>query len=261
MMNFPRVSIITPSYNQGNFLEETIRSVVDQDYPNLEYIVIDGGSTDNSIEIIKKYQNRIAFWISEPDNGQSHAFNKGLQKATGELIGWINSDDVYYPGSIVQASQFFLKNPDTDVVFSDYTFIDHKSRVIRTRKEIPYDYKTYLWTKGCYHANCAGFFRRTCFEKFGGLREDLGFGMDYELYLRFGKNNCKFSHTNQIWGGYRLHSMSKTVLSSDSQIRDNDFVFSLYAGDNNNSNLLRSTLTSFYRGRRLLKKLIAGCYF
>lgn len=109
-MIFPRISIVTPSLNQGQYLEQTILSVIGQNYPNLEYIIIDGGSTDNSIEIIKKYDREIKYWISEPDKGQSCAINKGFQIATGEILAWLNSDDIYMPGILNSVFKFFLTN-------------------------------------------------------------------------------------------------------------------------------------------------------
>jgi glycosyltransferase involved in cell wall biosynthesis len=125
---YPKLSIITPSYNQAAFLEQTIRSVLDQHYPNLEYFVVDGVSTDGSQEIIKKYEKELAWWVSEPDHGQAEAINKGFGRATGEYIAWINSDDLYLPGSFMKATTVFLKNPDMGMVFGDVLAIDSQGR-------------------------------------------------------------------------------------------------------------------------------------
>jgi glycosyltransferase involved in cell wall biosynthesis len=111
----PKISIVTPSFNQGRFIEKTILSVIEQDYPNLEYIIIDGGSTDESVEIIKKYEKHLAYWVSEPDRGQSHAINKGFERATGEIFGWLNSDDWYHPGALKALAEAFAANPEAGV--------------------------------------------------------------------------------------------------------------------------------------------------
>ena len=134
MSDLPRISVITPSYNQGIFLEATIRSVLDQGYPDLEYIIVDGASTDNSVEIIKKYENKLAWWVSEPDRGQAEAINKGFARATGEIIGWLNSDDIYLPGAIKQVVAGFHKAPEAGIVFGDVLAIDAKGHSINTMR-------------------------------------------------------------------------------------------------------------------------------
>ena len=119
-----KISIVTPSFNQGQFLESTILSVLDQDYPDLEYIIIDGGSTDNSLEVIRKYTDRISYWVSEPDEGQSHAINKGWSMATGDIIAWINADDVYCPGAFSLVAKAFENNPDAVMVIGSGSSYD-----------------------------------------------------------------------------------------------------------------------------------------
>jgi len=126
----PTISVVTPSFNQGRFLEATMRSVLEQSYPKIEYIVVDGGSTDGSQEIIKQYANRLAWWVSEPDNGQTDAINKGFSRATGEIFAWLNSDDTYEPGAMAGAVAFLQKNPEVGMVYGDTNFIDAEGRVI-----------------------------------------------------------------------------------------------------------------------------------
>lgn len=215
MTSLPKISVITPSYNQGQFLEKTIRSVLNQNYPNLEYIIIDGGSTDNSVEVIKKYEKDIAYWVSEKDEGQSHALNKGLKLSTGEIIGWINSDDIYIDDCLFQVTNYFDLHPSIDIVFSDYYYIDENGKVLRRRKEIPFNYQVYLWTGNCYHANCAGFFRRKVFDHIGEFDESLHYGMDYEFYLRCSEGGLAIGHHRGYWGAYRLHPESKTISKQD----------------------------------------------
>src|SRR5512138_1788368 len=126
----PLVSIITPSFNQAAFLETTIRSVLDQDYPSLEYFIVDGGSKDGSLEIIQRYAHRLAGWVSEPDRGQTDAINKGFGMAHGEILAWLNSDDVYQPGAVAEAATFLQQNPEVGLVYGDATYIDENGRTI-----------------------------------------------------------------------------------------------------------------------------------
>ncbi|GAG62509.1 unnamed protein product [marine sediment metagenome] len=129
-LSWPRISVITPSYNQGRFLEKTILSVLNQNYPNLEYIIIDGGSTDESINIIKKYENYIDYWVSEKDRGQADALNKGFKKATGDIIGWQNSDDIYLPSVFLKIAELFKQNPKIDIIYGNRFDIDEDNNII-----------------------------------------------------------------------------------------------------------------------------------
>ncbi|OGU35640.1 MAG: hypothetical protein A2068_13840 [Ignavibacteria bacterium GWB2_35_6b] len=254
-----KYSIITPSYNQAEFLERTILSILNQNYGNLELIIIDGGSSDGSVDIIKKYHDKIAYWVSETDRGQSHAFNKGLEIATGDIIGWLNSDDVYYAGTIIQSAEIFESKHDADIIFANYDFIDENDNLIKHRKEILFNYNIYLWTKDCYHANCAGFYRKRCFDIAGGLSENLHYSMDYELYLRFSKHGFKFHQVHNLWGAYRMHSLSKSVASFHNMPIEAQKVFKEY--ENGTTHLENIFLPPFYRSYRITKKLLTGCYF
>jgi len=228
MTSYPKITVITPSYNQGQFLEQTILSVLNQGYPNLEYIVIDGGSTDGSVDILRHYERYLSFWVSEKDKGQSHAFNKGLLKSTGEIIGWLNSDDIYLDRCLFQAAEYFRHHPETDIVFSDYWFIDEQGRFLKKRKEIPFQFGVYIWTSNCYHANCAGFFRKRVFNTIGGLKEELHYGMDYEFYLRAARAGFVFDHQRGCWGAYRLHKSSKSVSHYVDQLHECKTIFEQY---------------------------------
>lgn len=175
----PRISIITPSFNQGKYIEETILSVLNQNYPNLEYIIIDGGSTDETVDIIKKYQDRISYWVSEKDNGQTHAVNKGLNQATGEIIGWINSDDTYVEGSFIKVARAFRNNTDAILVHGERIMIDSNSRVSGWTSNKPFNPVV-----SNFNVCSETAFWRSSMTKGVRLKEDLKFAMDLEFFCR-----------------------------------------------------------------------------
>ena len=187
---WPRISIITPAYNHGAFIEETIRSVVLQGYPNLEYIVIDGGSSDNSIEILEKYAPWIHYWVSEPDRGQSHAINKGMAKATGEICCWLNSDDVLTPGALKSVGAYFAKHPDCCWLAGSGTLAfapSGKTRILRSGI-VSFDALLEYWKyglEGHFAFQTSTFWKRSLWERVNGLDEDLHLAMDYHLWLKF----------------------------------------------------------------------------
>jgi glycosyltransferase involved in cell wall biosynthesis len=208
---YPKISIVTPSYNQAQFLERTILSVLNQNYPNLEYIIIDGGSTDGSVEIIKKYEKYLSYWVSEKDRGQSHALNKGFEKATGELVGWQNSDDIYLPGAFVKVIEVFKNKPDYDIYFGNIYFIDEFDCIIRDLRFVKFSPFSLIY-EGTVLANQASFFLKNIIKSFK-LNENLKFTMDYEFYFKI--KDSKFIFTHNFLGAFRLHSSAKTSLISD----------------------------------------------
>jgi glycosyltransferase involved in cell wall biosynthesis len=205
---FPKVTIVTPSYNQAEFLERTILSVINQDYPNIEYIIIDGGSTDNSVDIIKKYEHKITKWVSEPDSGQSNAINKGFKMSTGQIFNWLNSDDVLYPGAIAIAVDYLKRNPNVHMVYGDRVIIDRFDRVLSTNEGPSFN----RWALQQYMKipQETTFFTREIWEKVGGLQEQLHFTMDADLWFRFLKFT-DFIHIPFFLGAYREHELSKSV--------------------------------------------------
>jgi len=207
---FPLVSIITPSYNQGRFLEDTILSVKNQDYPNLEHIVIDGGSTDNSLEILKRYQGTYNLcWISEADNGQSEAINKGFRMAKGEIIGWLNSDDVYFDRNVIFCIvNYFNKLPFTDILYGNGCVINSLNNIIRIRQTIWFSYNRLLRTN--YITQPSTFFRRNVIQKHL-LDENIDLPMDYEFWLKIGQDGYKFKHINKILSSDRAHFVAKSL--------------------------------------------------
>ena len=185
---WPRISVVTPSFNQGQFIEETIRSVLLQGYPNLEYLIIDGGSTDGSVEIIKRYEPWLTYWVSEPDRGQSHAINKGWQRARGEILAWLNSDDTYNPDALRCAAETLRDNPAVGMVYSDMNYIDASSKVIYRLRSKPYEFHKLLLDN--YVTQSTVFVRRKVLDGVGLLNETLHLIMDQELWLRIGRRNA-----------------------------------------------------------------------
>jgi glycosyltransferase involved in cell wall biosynthesis len=181
--------------------------VLKQGYPNLEYIIIDGGSTDGSVDIIKKYQERLAYWISEPDRGQAHAINKGLRMATGEWVAWQNSDDIFYPGVFESLAREAAKAPHADLIIGNMNLIDKEDRVLRDIKYVRPTYRSLL-AEGMVLTNQAAFWRRRVHGEIGFF-ETLDCGFDYEWFLRLLAGRGA-AHVNAAWGGLRLHEDTKT---------------------------------------------------
>lgn len=213
MNNPPLVSIITPSYNQAHFLEETIRSVLAQDYPNLEYIIVDGGSTDGTVEIIRRYTDRLAWWVSEPDQGQTEALNKGFTHANGEIFAWLNSDDTYLPGAVSEAVEFLTANPQTAMVYGDANLIDDKGSVIGRFPARQTDLHQML--RGSVHIpQQTTFFWARLWKQVGPLDPSFFFAMDYDLWIRLAKLG-PLIYQPRLWANFRLHSTGKSIARDD----------------------------------------------
>jgi glycosyltransferase involved in cell wall biosynthesis len=181
---WPRISLVTPSYNQGRFIEATLRSVLLQGYPNLEYIVMDGGSTDESLAVIQRYAAHLAYWTSRPDRGQSHALNQGFARASGEVLGWLNSDDVLLPGALFRVGAAFAAQPETLLVHGRAENIDAAGNRLHYHPyAAPYD-RRWLLEQCNLIPQPAAFFRREFLAQAGGLNEDLHYTMDWDLWLR-----------------------------------------------------------------------------
>ncbi len=200
------VSIITPSFNQSAYLEQTISSVLGQDYPSIEYIVIDGASVDGSVGIIKKYSSRLAYWISEKDSGQADAINKGLMRAKGEIVAWLNSDDYYMPGAIKSAMAAFESNPQAMMVYGNMLAVDQNGQTINQLRYRQLTLEDLL----CFQivGQPAVFMRRTAFEKAGGLDLSFHFMLDHQLWLKIAVQGS-IIHVNQMWSAARYHPMAK----------------------------------------------------
>ena len=200
------VSIITPSYNQAPYLEQTIQSVLKQDYPHIEYIVVDGGSTDSSIEVIKKYADRLAYWISERDSGQAEAINKGFARANGEIVAWLNSDDYYMLNTISVAVRCFEQNPDVVMVYGDMLAVDGDGQTINVLKYKQLSLEDLL----CFQiiGQPSVFFRRSALEKIGLLEPSFHFMLDHHLWIRLAQQG-RILHIPQVWSAARYHPQAK----------------------------------------------------
>jgi len=209
----PKVSIVTPSYNQAHFLEKTIQSVLSQDYPNLEYIIVDGGSTDGSVEIIRRYADRLAWWVSERDKGQTDALNKGFGRAAGDILAWINSDDTYNPGAIREAVEYLLAHPEAGMVYGDADLIDADGVVLGRFPASQTDYRRLR--QGYVHIpQQSSFFRGELWRKVGPLDPSFYFAMDYDLWVRLARQ-APLHYIPRLWANFRLHSSGKSVASDD----------------------------------------------
>ena len=180
--NLPTISIVTPSFNQARFLERTIRSVLDQEYPRLEYIVMDGGSTDGSLEIIERHADRLAYWTSGPDGGQAAAINTGWRRATGEVVAWLNSDDFYLPGSLLEIGEAFAAHREASLIYGLTRRVDADGKPMGTVGSA-YSWRTMLFSHQVIPQPSA-FFRRSAVDAVGLLDESLHYSMDYDFFLR-----------------------------------------------------------------------------
>ncbi len=218
-MNFPKISVVIPSYNQGHFLEETILSVINQKYPNLELIIVDGGSKDNSKEVIKKYEYHLTWWVSEKDKGQSDAINKGFARVTGDIVTWLCSDDLFTEGTLKRVAEIFSGLPaDYGVVYGGTTLFGENFNSTQS-----YDYDNSgieRYISGQAFPQPSSFIKREHLVEAGAwVREDLHLGMDYDLFARLGCV-CKFHSIKEIFSLYRLHNASKTVSQHSRLIED-----------------------------------------
>jgi len=236
---WPKISIITPSYNQGQYLEETIRSVLLQGYPNLEYIIIDGGSIDGSIEIIKKYEPWLTYWVSEPDQGQSHAINKGFERATGDWIAWLNSDDIYLPRILFEVAKIAISNPQINwIVGTTIAVHDKHGELWRMEPR----YKTGYWKDPCFKPAAewlnfacthksgtaipqpSSFWSRTAIKQSGPIDETLHYIMDYEYYVRLSQCGYTPYCTDRVFSQYRKNDQTKTSSGTFSLTKEHIFL-------------------------------------
>lgn len=215
---YPRFTLVTPTYNQADYIEETIRSVLLQGYPNLEYIVMDGGSTDDTRRILQHYDSHITYWVSEPDNGQAHAINKGFNRSTGEIMGWLNSDDVLEPGALKAVAETFMQKSHVNVVTGFRRLMDADSQFIRNW--FIWSPQPYWLQRGCVIAQETTFWRRLVWQAIGGIDESYQFAMDYEYWQRMLQAGYRFHMIHQYLGRFREHEAGKSSAWMDIRARD-----------------------------------------
>jgi glycosyltransferase involved in cell wall biosynthesis len=210
----PRVTIVTPSYNQGKYIEATIRSVIEQDYPCIEYFIVDGGSKDDSVEVIRRYADRLDWWISEKDDGHADALNKGFERATGEILAWLNSDDTYASSGVVsEAVAFLQEHPEVGMVYADASVIDDAGQVIGQFPARQTDYRRML--RGSVHIpQATTFFRASLYRQVGPLSLSLFFGFDYDLWVKLAKIT-EVRYLPRCWANFRLHESGKSIVNDD----------------------------------------------
>jgi glycosyltransferase involved in cell wall biosynthesis len=245
----PKLSIVTPSFNQGCFLEETILSVLNQNYPNLEYIIIDGGSTDETVDVIRRYEDRINFWVSEKDRGQVHAINKGIEKTTGDIFGFINSDDIYLPGTFATVAEYFEGRPQSEWICGDTIMFGEGREEELIRAVVPKSAAHCLsWA---YVAPQPGhFWKRELVE--GGFDEAWPYDFDHDLYVRLLLSGHRCEHIPQSFAAYRLHEASKTVAENQYQIAEFDRSAEFY------ENRLHGADRRWCRATRFLRRSYAA---
>ena len=205
--------MVTPSFNQARFLEKTILSVLEQDYPRLEYIIVDGGSTDGSRGIIEKYAARLAWWVSEPDAGQTDAINKGFAHAHGDVLAWLNSDDTWLPGTASSGVRVLAQHPEAGLVYGAANYINSDDAIIGRFPAAQTDYRRLR--QGYVHIpQQAAFFRAELWRESGPLDPSLHFAMDFDLWLRLARRR-PVQFVPMVWANFRLHSAAKTIAADE----------------------------------------------
>ena len=240
LKTLPKISIVTPSYNQGDYLEDTIQSVLDQSYQNLEYIIIDGGSTDNSVNIIKKYEKYLAYWVSEKDQGQSHAINKGFSHATGDIFAWLNSDDCYMTEALDCIVSTYIKNKNYDIFVGTGQIVDAHGNALHNTKppgEITVE-SIYNWFNGSDFVQPSCFFTKEAWLRSGPLDENIHIALDVDLWLRMAISGCKYLSVDKVISSVKWHEKAKTTEFKNLMFVDASLVIAKHGGGNAVRNIL-----------------------
>ena len=231
MKEWPKISIVTPSYNQGEFLDATICSVIDQDYPDLEYIVIDGGSTDRSVDIIQRHQASLAYWVSEKDRGQSHAINKGMARTSGEILSFLNSDDTLEPGALIKIAEAYRKNPAAGAFVGHGVKINRRGHIEYYKKpgDLSFD-GICQWLDGKNFMQPSCFFTRNAWETVGPLDENVHIALDVDLWLRIAKQ-FDLLPVDALLSRAKIHEAAKTTAYRNLMVVDCALVIIRHGGE------------------------------
>jgi glycosyltransferase involved in cell wall biosynthesis len=258
MNALPRISVVVPSFNQARYLELTLRSILDQGYSDLELIVIDGGSVDGSPEIIRNYERHMKFWCSEPDGGQVRGIIKGFSHATGEILCFLNSDDLFEPRVLREVGDYFSQHLEVDAVYGDALWIDAEGNALRRQKEIPFNRFIWLYTYN-YIPGMSMFWRRGIYERAGGLNPAFQLAFDADLWIRFSEHG-KIEHVARQWSRMRFYPEQKNRRLREQGDHEDMLIRSRYW---KNQKMPR-TYTLRRRialGIRVVWKLLTGCYY
>ncbi|MBI4569151.1 MAG: glycosyltransferase [Planctomycetes bacterium] len=250
-----KFSIVIPSYNQAAYLRACLESVVAQEGPALEVLVYDGGSKDGSRSIVEEFASRLGYWQSQPDGGQAAALRAGFARATGDVLGWVNSDDLLLPGALAAAGEYFERHPDSPMVYGDAVWIDAAGKVIRPKREIPFDWNIFAFGY-CYIPQPSCFFRRAAFEAAGGLDPTLVCCMDYDLFHRLARRG-PVGHIEAFMSALRDHPATKTNTLGQHWDREHALLARRYLACGPIAYRARHL---WHRMRRVAARLARGCY-
>jgi glycosyltransferase involved in cell wall biosynthesis len=253
------MTILTPTLNQAHYLERTILSVLNQNYPNLEYIILDGGSRDDSCAIIERYARYLSYWRSKSDDGQAAALKEGFERATGEIFAWINSDDMYFPGVLRQIGDKVRSQPDIDVCYGNMDLLNACGEVVAERRLA--DCSPWVIDLGIRHGGLgfyqpAAFWRKTLYDRVGGIDPSLHFDMDNDLFIRFALDGARFAFLPSSLVGFRIHEASKTFALQDGRKSEIPFLLTRYRLDQ--ASIASGCLRSIVRGYRVWRHLLQG---
>jgi len=253
---FPKITVVVPSYNQGQYVGLTLASIIEQNYPNLELIVMDGGSTDNSVDVIRSQERHITYWQSQKDGGQTAALADGFQRSTGDIQCWLNSDDQHFPYTLHEVAMYFLSHPSTDAVYGDAVWIDGAGEELREQREIGFYRFLWMYTYN-YIPGMSMFWRRQAYEHAGGLNPTFNLAMDADLWIRMADVG-QIQHVRRLWSKMRFYPEQKNVRLRDRSDQEDLLIRRRYWGrDEPRFHQLKRTVAKV---TRIGLKALKGCY-